>query len=119
MANTKIYSMASNDVVIPTYKKSEGTGTNEIESAIIIKGGANVRDNITLQNRKFVVTEVNAEELKTLQAHPAFKRKVAAGFISVGKEPETLKADKSAQITEKQMKAKAPKATVKTGKADE
>ena len=117
---TKIYSTASNDVVIPTYKKRDpkSVGANEIQSAIIIKGGANVRDSVTLQNRKFVETEVTAEELKTLQGNAAFKRKVAAGFLFVDKKPTETKADKSAQITVEQMKAKT-KSEVKTGKAEE
>ena len=116
----KIYSMASNDIVIPTYKKkaSGSVGANEIQSAIIIKGGANVRDSVTLQNRKFTMTEVTEDELKTLQANSSFKRKVAAGFISIDKEPKEKKADKSAQITVEQMKAKT-KSEVKTGKAEE
>jgi len=116
----KIYSMASNDVVIPTYKKRDpkSVGANSIDKAIIIKGGANVRDSVTLQNRKFTMTEVTADELKTLQSNSSFKRKVAAGFISIDKEPETKKADKSAQITVEQMKAKT-KSEVKTGKAEE
>ncbi len=116
----KIYSMGSNDVVIPTYKKTsaKSVGAREIDSAIIIKGGANVRDPMTLQTRKFVVTEVTAEELKTLKANPAFMRKVERGFITIDKEPEVKKADKSAQITPEQMKAKT-KAEIKTGKAEE
>lgn len=116
----KIYSMASNDVVIPTYKKrdAKSVGANEIQDVIIIKGGANVRDSLTLQNRKHVVTEVTAEELKTLQANSSFKRKVAAGFITIDKEPSESKADKSAQITVEQMATKT-KSKVSTGKAEE
>ncbi len=116
----KIYSMASNDIVIPTYKKRDAKdiGANAIESAIIIKGGANVRDNVTLQNRKFVVTTVTADELKTLQSNSSFKRKVASGFITIDKEPGELKADKSAQITVEQMATKT-KSKASTGKAEE
>ncbi|WVH05507.1 hypothetical protein KKJFFJLC_00009 [Vibrio phage vB_VpaS_PGB] len=117
MANTKIYSMASNDVVITTFKpkKSEGeVSENKIKDAIVIKGKANVRDPKTLQTPKYAVTDVTADELKILQANPVFKRKVDRGFISVGKEPETLKKDKSAQMSEDDKKVKNSKATVKT-----
>ncbi len=116
----KIYSMASNDVVIAVYKKGDdkSVGAKQIKQAIIIKGGANVRDHITGQNKNFVETVVTAEELKLLQANSTFKRKVANGFLTVDKKPEAFKADKSAQITEKEMKDKAPKAEVKTGLAD-
>ena len=116
----KMYSMAWNDVVIPTYNKRDpkSVGANSIDKAIIIKGGANVRDSVTLQNRKFVITEVTEDELKTLKANSSFKRKVAAGFITIDKEPETKKSDKSAQITVEQMKDKT-KSEIKTGKAEE
>lgn len=120
MANTKIYNMASNDVVIATYqaKPEKGiSGENKIKSSIILKGKANVRDPKTGQTPKFSATEVTAEELKVLEANPSFVRKVKAGYISVGKEPVALKADKSAQLTEdsKEVKsAKAKGAAVKT-----
>lgn len=116
----KIYSMASNDVVIAVYKKGndKSVGAKQIKQAIIIKGGANVRDHVTGQNKNFVETVVTPEELKLLQANSTFNRKVKAGFLTVDKKPEVFKADKSAQITEKEMKAKAPKAEVKTGLAD-
>lgn len=120
MATTKIYNMASNDVVIATYQaksEKEISGENKIASSIIIKGKANVRNPKTGETPKFSVTEVSAEELKVLQANPSFKRKVSAGYISIGKEPESLKADKSAQLTEdsKEVKnAKAKGAAVKT-----
>lgn len=124
MANTnktKIYSQASNDVVIPTYEKhsdAKVSKPNTIKSAIIIKGGANVAFSDTEKTRRnvtFAVTEVTNEELETLKDHPAFIRKVGRGFISIGKPFETTKADKSAQLTEKKMKAKNPKATAKVG----
>ncbi len=124
---TKIYSQASNDVVIPKYKdKKEKTGEqsqskNVIEKAIIIRGGANVAysaSNKEKKETKFAVTEVNAEELEILKAHPGFMRRVSRGFITIGEAPEVLKADKSAQMTEDQLKAKT-KAEVKTGKVED
>lgn len=112
----KIYSMASNDVVIPTYqaKKPGEVSENKIAKAIVIKGKANVADKETGKTPAFVMTEVTADELKILEANPAFKRKVKAGFISVGSEPATKKADKSAQMTKDDAKVKNAKATVKT-----
>jgi len=121
---TKIYSQASNDVVIPHYEKKKDPkeqSNNVIESAIIIKGGANVAfsaSNKTQRDTKWVITEVSAEELKTLKDHMGFMRRVKAGFITVGEEPEELKTDKSAQMTEKQLQAKS-KAKAKTGPIDE
>ncbi|QWX10266.1 hypothetical protein PP411_gp67 [Vibrio phage vB_VpP_BT-1011] len=116
MANTKIYSMASNDVVVATYKpKKDGeVSENKMAKSIIIKGKANVRDPKTLQTPKWAVTDVSAEELKVLEANPSFKRKVDAGYIVVGKEPTDFKKDKSAQMTEGDVKVKNAKATAKT-----
>jgi hypothetical protein len=121
---TKIYSQASNDVVIAHYEKKKDPkeqSSNVIESAIIIKGGANVAfsaSNKTQRDTKFVVTEVSTDELKTLKLHKGFMRRVTAGFITIGEQPEKTKADKSAQMTEAQLKAKS-KAVPKTGPADE
>ena len=121
---TKIYSQASNDVVISHYTKkkdSKEQSNNVIESAIIVKGGANVAfsaSNKTQRGTKWAVTEVSAAELKTLKEHPGFMRRVKAGFITIGEEPETVKPDKSAQMTEGQLKAKS-KAVPKTGPVDE
>ncbi len=124
---TKIYSQASNDVVIPTYaNKGEKDGkksqsNNVIEKAIIIKGGANVAfsaSNKLHRNTKWAVTEVSAEQLETLKSHKGFMRRVKAGFISIDQEPTELKADKSAQLTEKQVAGKT-KAKVETGPVEE
>ena len=120
---TKIYSQASNDVVIARYKKKDPKeqSSNVIESAIIVAGGANVAfsaSNKMQRGTKWAITEVSAEDLKTLKDHPGFMRRVKAGFITIGEEPEEVKADKSAQMTEAQLKAKS-KATPKTGPVDE
>tara|TARA_R110002126_G_scaffold247956_2_gene390746 strand:- start:567 stop:974 length:408 start_codon:yes stop_codon:yes gene_type:complete len=121
---TKIYSQASNDVVIAHYEKKGGAkeqSNNVIESAIIIKGGANVAfsaSNKTKRGTKWAITEVSAAELKTLEDHPGFMRRVKAGFITIGEEPEELKSDKSAQMTEAQLETKS-KAKASTGPVDE
>lgn len=118
----KIYSMASNDVVIPTYaakKDGELSNANTIKQAIIVKGGANVADKVSGKTASFVTTEVTKEELGILKANPAFMRKVDRGFITIDKEPTVTKKDKSAQLTDKEVKAKAPKAKVSTGAVEE
>lgn len=124
---TKIYSQASNDVVIPKYQDKGEKGekrsqsNNVIDKAIIIKGGANVAfsaSNKTQRNTKWAVTEVNAEELEILKAHKGFMRRVSRGFITIDQVPEELKADKSAQLTEKQLAAKT-KAKASTGPVEE
>jgi hypothetical protein len=119
---TKIHSMASNDCVFPVYKakqKGETSGENRIEKAVIIKGKANVRDPKTLQTPKHSVTEVTPEELKILQASPAFNRKLKAGFYSIDKVNGELKADKSAQMTENDPRVKQSKAKTKTNSEGE
>ena len=124
---TKIYSQASNDVVISKYadkgekdgKKSQSN--NVIEKAIIVKGGANVAysaSNKLQRNTKWAVTEVTAEELEILKAHKGFMRRVKRGFISIDQEPSELKADKSAQLTPEQI-SKKTKAKVETGPVEE
>ena len=121
---TKIYSQASNDVVIAHYEKkkeSKEQSYNNIDSAIIIAGGANVAfsaSNKMQRDTKWAITEVSASQLKTLRDHPGFMRRVSAGFITIGDQPEVEKADKSAQMTEAQLKAKS-KAIPKTGPVDE
>ena len=121
---TKIYSQASNDFVLATYEKKKDAkeqSNNVIESAIIIKGGANVAfsaSNKHQRNTKWAITEVSEKELETLKAHKGFMRRVKKGFITIGEEPAELKADKSAQMTEEQLKGKS-KAKAKTGPVDE
>ena len=116
----KIYSLASNDVVITKFKKRDpkSVGANSIETAIIIKGGANVR-NKHGQTAKHVMTEVSKEDLAILESNSSFKRKVKAGFLFVDNVPGEAKSDKSAQLTAAQMKAKSKGAELKTGKAEE
>ena len=120
---TKIYSQASNDFVLATYKKKDAKeqSSNVIESAIIIKGGANVAfsaSNKTQRKTKWAITEVDEKQLETLKAHKGFMRRVKRGFITIDEEPSELKADKSAQMTENQLESKS-KATPKTGPVDE
>lgn len=111
-----IFSMLSNDQSFPIYaaKKKDGkqVSVNKSKSAILIKGGANVASKHT-QTSKFVETQVSAEDFKLLEESPVFKRMVARGFLSTEK-PAVAKKDKSAPLTEKDVKAKNAKATVVT-----
>lgn len=111
-----IFSMLSNDQSFPIYaaKKKDGkqVSVNKSKSAILIKGGANVASKHT-QTSKFVETQVSAEDFKLLEESPVFKRMVARGFLSTEK-PTVAKKDKSAPLTEKDVKAKNAKATVVT-----
>lgn len=120
---TKIYSQASNDFVLASYKKKDPKeqSNNVIEDAIIIAGGANVAfsaSNKLQREPKWAVTEVDAKQLEKLKAHKGFMRRVIRGYITIDKEPEALKLDKSAQMTEKQLQAKS-KAKPKTGPVDD
>ena len=120
---TKIYSQASNDFVIPTYKKKNDPkeqSSNVIDTVIIIKGGANVAfsaSNKTQRHTQWAITEVDEKQLETLKGHKGFMRRVDRGYITIGDEPTELKMDQSAQITEKQMAAKT-KAKAKVGPVD-
>ncbi len=117
----KIYSMLSNDLVVTKTAKSDkkkAVAKAKIEQAIIIKGGANVADaKQGGRAAKFVETTVTAAELKILKEHPSFMRRVEKGFITIDQEPTFIKKDKSAQITEKEMKAKTD-AAISTGEAE-
>lgn len=116
----KIYSMLSNDKAFPTYKeRKEGDGMvkrNAYDTAILIKGGANLQDRTSLNESKaaFKVTDVTAEQLKQLQANPSFKRQVETGFITVDKEPVQTKRDKSAPKTKADVKANPKTAKAQT-----
>ena len=104
--------MGSCDFVIPTYaKKAEGetTGGRTIEKSVIIKGGAGVAFSDAeraKKNQTSVLTVVSGSDYDLIKENPVFKQKLAAGFIKVGSEPTELKTDKSAQITEAQLKRK-------------
>lgn len=114
--------MLSNDLTITLTSRSnknKAVSKAKINKAVIIKGGANVTDPKTLnRNVKFVTTEIATGEYTAIKEHPVLLRMVDRGFVTIGKEPEALKTDKSAQLTEKQVKAKS-KAKVSTGQVEE
>lgn len=110
-----IYSTLSNDQVYPLYiKKKEGkkVAAQKAKSAILIKGGANVADKHH-QTAKFVETNITDEEFKILEDHPAFKRMVERGFLTIQK-PKEIKKDKCAPLDKADIKKRNAKATVVT-----
>lgn len=125
-----ITSTLSTDQNFPLYTKREGAKVQakKIARNITIAGRANVASK-NLITPAGVVTQVTAEELELLEKNPAFKRKVARGFLSVTKtnvDPDKKAADmtakdKSAPITptkEEQMnagKAEQDKVKITTG----
>ena len=118
----KVYSMLSNDTVITLTKKAEESKKVSkaiIERAIIIAGGANIAKPKTGgKTERFSVTDISADDLKKCQEHPVFKRMMDRGFITLS-EPKEFKADKSAQLSEKDVKAKNPNARVSTGAVED
>lgn len=80
------------------------------ESAVLIKGGADVIDKKTMETPKGVITEVSDEELEFLKKQDLFNKKVAAGYYEIVEsetkakkqaKTRTVKKDKGAQLTAK------------------
>jgi hypothetical protein len=114
-----IFYQASNSLVIPRYaemRKGTQAEARSIEKAVIINGGANVAfgGGSLQRNIKFGTSNLTIEEFELIKVNPQFIRRAANGFITF-ESPSKLKADKSAQLTEKQAKEKTPGVTVKTG----
>ena len=83
---TRIYSQASNDFVLASYKKKDAKeqSNNVIESAIIIAGGANVAfsaSNKMQRDTKWAITEVDADQLETLKAHKGLCVALSVGLL--------------------------------------
>ena len=62
---------------------SRGQLTSNYRKAVVIKGGANVKDKYTLHTPLGAVTEVTDEEFEFLQKNDAFQRHVANGFMKI------------------------------------
>ena len=93
-----IISRASQSTEYTSWTKGRN-GENKRLKSVLIKGGANVVDKKTLETPAGVITEVSAEDLKFLQGHSAFKRHVAAGWLSIEKTKGA--ADKKSEIVQK------------------
>ena len=105
-----IYSTLSNDRTFPKYKAKDNDGRivrSRYDSAILIKGGANVADKHH-NTKPYVETEVSADDLKALESNKSFQRLKQRGFLSTNK-PQGEKRDKAAPKTEKELKDKAGK----------
>lgn len=118
--NKTIYSYLSNDQIFPSYIKKEGekVSVTKSKNSILIKGGANVADK-HYQTKKYIETQVTAEDFKMLESSDVFCRMVERGFLTF-KKPVGTKKDKCAPITEKDVKNKNSKAKVEINiKTDE
>lgn len=106
----KVYSTLANDHFFPFYKQytQHYTGKKDVESGVLIRGGANVVDRLTLRASRYVVTEVTQKQLELLQQDVVFNRMIKRGFLSLNK-PDDLQKCKSAQATEKQLRNSVPK----------
>ena len=93
-----IVSKASQDIEYCDWMKGRN-GLNQKKKSVIIKGGANVLNKKTMDTPNGVVTEVSAEDLKFLEACPAFKRHADRGFMFVCK--SKADAEKKAEKTDK------------------
>jgi hypothetical protein len=77
-----IVSTMSTDVEYTFYKDGGGDlKVEEHEKAVLIKGGANVIDPITMQIQPFILTEISDTELDRLLEHPVFKIHLEHGGV--------------------------------------
>jgi hypothetical protein len=103
-----IYSTLTCDNFYPVFAdKSNPQALSVIKKKILVKGGHGVATYRGIQTPQGIVTVVSEEDLAILEAHPAFKKHRAAGFVTVDKKdvkPEIMAKnmepkDGSAQIT--------------------
>lgn len=96
------------------------SGMKKVKKSVIIKGGANVIDKVTMQTPNGVVTEITEEQYKTLQECPAFVKHLENGFLEVMKAEKEAKEtakkkgkkDGGAQLTPKDFEERGQKAPV-------
>lgn len=89
-----VISTATNDAYYPEYAPG-GADLPVIKRKVLIKGGAN-RGGKHLHTPHGVATEVSEDDLEFLKAHPAFKRHVEKGFLTVVESKKEPEADKVA-----------------------
>lgn len=90
-----IVSKASQDIEYCDWQKSRN-GLNVKKHSVVIKGGANVLDRKTMETSNGTITEVNAADLKFLEANAAFKRHEERGWMKICK----TKGDAEKKATE-------------------
>lgn len=101
-----IVSKLSNDQKYTVYKALPSGGF-AIAGKVLIKGGANVANKVTLQAPAGgVYNQVADKDYELLQQCPQFKKHVEAGFIFVSKAEEEIAATKEAKQEEKQLQEK-------------
>lgn len=101
-----IVSKLSNNQNYTVYKALPSGGF-AIAGKVLIKGGANVANKVTLQAPAGgVYNQVTDEQYELLQRCPQFKKHVEDGFIFVSKAEEEVAATKEAKKEEKQLKDK-------------
>ena len=117
-----IYSTATNNTVFNFYKENkEEVSTSKtiskpakVDKSIIVNGS--LSQEIPSLRGKYGQTEISKEDLELLKTNYSYKKMLDEGFISEKKpEIETLKKDKSSQLTKENISTKAK---VKTGKED-
>ncbi len=101
-----IVSKLSNNQNYTVYKALPSGGF-AVAGKVLIKGGANVANKVTLQAPNGgVFTEVTDEQFALLEKCPQFKKHVEAGFVYVSKAEEEVAATKEAKKEEKNLKEK-------------
>lgn len=101
-----IVSKLSNDQNYTVYKQVPG-GLFVPVKKVLIKGGANVANKLTLlAPNGGVLTQVSDADYELLQKCPIFKKHIAAGFVYVSTSSSELEGEKEARKAEKNLKAK-------------
>lgn len=98
------------------YNNTLKHGVNTPVEEVVIKGGSNVSDPLTLAVRVGTQTEVSEEQLAMLEKNPVFQLHKKNGFIVVSKKEDVLKVvedmakeDSGAQNTEKKFRKRHPR----------
>ena len=108
-------------------KDSEGRQVPRLKRRIIINGGANVANKKTLITMGGAVTEVSDEDVEALMTVKSFQKHLKGEFVKIlKKNPANVEKaasdlqgrDKSAPITDDDMKAEGKKSGSTKGKKD-
>lgn len=82
-------------------------------SGVVIHGGANVLNRMTMITERGVVTKVTDEQLKQLLANPMFQRHKKRGFVTIVK--GDLDAEQKDKIVKSDMEGKDGSAQLTAG----
>ena len=101
-----IVSKLSNDQNYTIYRALQGGGY-AVAGKVLVRGGANVANKVTLQAPNGgVFANVTDAEYELLQRCPQFKKHVAAGFVYISKSSDEVAAEKEAKKEAKNLKEK-------------